>query len=245
MQRAPCLAGLALALLCAPPVTGGAQCVGDCKGNGTVDIGDLITGVNIALGSLSVSACQAFENAQGTVDIAQIIQGVNNALNGCPGAPTATIVSPPSTVTPPVTRTASPSATPTRTRVPTNTRAATATPTVAISVCGGPVSSLPVVCNLTVIPNPVSRSGTIAFQFGVSDLDGDINLVCIQLTYPPLEPQTTCTQIVPSNRLINAIETSTPVAASVLQFGTYQAAVQAFDAAGRQSNVITATFQVQ
>lgn len=35
------------------------------------------------------------------------------------------------------------------------------------------------------------------------------------------------------------------VAASVLQFGTYQAAVQAFDAAGHQSNVITATFQVQ
>jgi len=59
-------------------------CVGDCRGAGTVGIGDLITGVNIVLGSVAVSACPAFENAQGKVDIAQIIQGVNNALNGCP-----------------------------------------------------------------------------------------------------------------------------------------------------------------
>ena len=140
---------------------------------------------------------------------------------------------------------ATPSATPTPTRVPTNTQAATATATVPISVCGGLVSSLPVVCNLTVIPNPVSRSGTIAFRFGISDLDGDINRVCLQLTYPPLEPQTTCTQIVPGNRLINAIQTTTPVAASVLQFGTYEAAVQASDAAGHLSNIITAAFQVQ
>jgi hypothetical protein len=48
-----------------------------------VSISDLITGVNIALGSLPVSACPAFANAQGKVDIAQIIKGVNNALNGC------------------------------------------------------------------------------------------------------------------------------------------------------------------
>jgi hypothetical protein len=48
-----------------------------------VNISDLITGVNIALGNLPVSACPAFENAQGMVDIAQLIKGVNNALNGC------------------------------------------------------------------------------------------------------------------------------------------------------------------
>jgi hypothetical protein len=48
-----------------------------------VKISDLITGVNIALGSLPVSACPAFENAEGTVDIAQLVQGVSNALNGC------------------------------------------------------------------------------------------------------------------------------------------------------------------
>jgi hypothetical protein len=52
-----------------------------------VTISDLITGVNIALGSLPVSTCPAFVNGQGTVDIAQLIKGVNNALNGCGGVP--------------------------------------------------------------------------------------------------------------------------------------------------------------
>jgi hypothetical protein len=60
-------------------------CVGDCGGAGIVNISDLITGVNIALGILPAIACPAFENAQGKVDIAQIIKGVNNALNGCGG----------------------------------------------------------------------------------------------------------------------------------------------------------------
>ena len=60
-----------------------ARCVGDCRGVGLVEIADLVTGVNIALGFLPVSACPAFENAQGMVDIAQLITGVNNVLNGC------------------------------------------------------------------------------------------------------------------------------------------------------------------
>jgi hypothetical protein len=50
-----------------------------------VNISDLVTGVDIVLGSLPVSACPAFETAQGTVDIAQLITAVNNALNGCGG----------------------------------------------------------------------------------------------------------------------------------------------------------------
>jgi hypothetical protein len=58
-------------------------CTGDCDDNGMVAINELILGVNIALGSLPVSACPAFENAQGMVDIAQLIKGVNNALGGC------------------------------------------------------------------------------------------------------------------------------------------------------------------
>jgi hypothetical protein len=63
--------------------------------------------------------------------------------------------------------------------------------------------------------------------------------------YPPLEPETSCTRLVPVNQVINAIETTTPVSASPLLFGTYNAAVQAFDTAGNRSNIITATFQVQ
>lgn len=82
---------LGIALASAPAQ---AQCVGDCGGNGDVSISDLITGVNISLGSQPVSACPAFANSQGEVTIAQLITGVNNSLNGCP------IVSPTPTVTP-------------------------------------------------------------------------------------------------------------------------------------------------
>lgn len=58
-------------------------CVGDCDGNGSVTISELISGVGIALGTLPVSACPAFENGAGMVDIAQLVKGVANALDGC------------------------------------------------------------------------------------------------------------------------------------------------------------------
>jgi len=67
-------------------ITGGAApCVGDCDGNGTVAINELIRGVNIALGNANVSTCSAMDaNGNGIVAINELIQGVNNALNGCP-----------------------------------------------------------------------------------------------------------------------------------------------------------------
>ena len=67
-----------------PPVP---ACVGDCNGDGTVAINELITGVNIALGSLPVSACEAIDaNGNGEVAINELIAAVNNALSGCPAA---------------------------------------------------------------------------------------------------------------------------------------------------------------
>ncbi|MGH7787391.1 MAG: hypothetical protein ACRERC_11025 [Candidatus Binatia bacterium] len=60
-------------------------CVGDCNGNRAVSIGELISGVNIALGNADVSTCTAFDpNGNGVVSINELIAGVNNALNGCP-----------------------------------------------------------------------------------------------------------------------------------------------------------------
>jgi CSLREA domain-containing protein len=60
-----------------------ALCTGDCDGNGVVTIDELIRGVSIALDSLPLSACPAFQNTQGQVDIAQLVKGVGNALDGC------------------------------------------------------------------------------------------------------------------------------------------------------------------
>src|SRR5262249_25447861 len=68
-----------------------AACVGDCDGSGMVTISELVTGVNIALGSAPVSACPSFDcQHNGTVPINCLIQGGNNALEGCPATPVVT-----------------------------------------------------------------------------------------------------------------------------------------------------------
>lgn len=53
-------------------------------------IGELITGVRIALGSASVDTCPAADaNGDGQVTVDENIRAVNHALNGCPGSRTA------------------------------------------------------------------------------------------------------------------------------------------------------------
>jgi cysteine-rich repeat protein len=85
---------LVLAMAFASPAR--AQgCAGDCNGNDQVSINELITCVNIALGSAQLAACAACDvNGNGTVAINELIAAVNAALNGCnftPGpSPTAT-----------------------------------------------------------------------------------------------------------------------------------------------------------
>ena len=58
-------------------------CIGDCEGTHTVAINDLITLVNVALGSIQPSACPNGVPTGTPVNIALLIQAVNNALNGC------------------------------------------------------------------------------------------------------------------------------------------------------------------
>ena len=69
-----------------PPVSPGpAGCPGDCDGNGMVTVNELVTSVNIALGSLPLSACPVLDvNGDGTVEIDELVAAVNDALNGCP-----------------------------------------------------------------------------------------------------------------------------------------------------------------
>ena len=77
------LGALCLQLLVAAPAS--AVCVGDCNGDGMVAINELITGVNIALGSSAVTACPSFDtNSDGAVAINELIAAVNAALGGCP-----------------------------------------------------------------------------------------------------------------------------------------------------------------
>jgi YVTN family beta-propeller protein len=67
---------------CPPQAIG---CTGDCDGGGTVTINELITGVNIVLGSRVLEVCPAFDSDNDDqVNIAELIQAVNNVLGGCP-----------------------------------------------------------------------------------------------------------------------------------------------------------------
>jgi hypothetical protein len=59
-------------------------CAGDCNGNGSADINELVTAVNIALGNAPVATCAAADqNGDGTVAINELIGAVNVALSGC------------------------------------------------------------------------------------------------------------------------------------------------------------------
>jgi len=60
-------------------------CVGDCKGDDSVTVDELLKGVSIALGTLPLSQCSPFDlNGDGAVTVDEILIAVNNALEGCP-----------------------------------------------------------------------------------------------------------------------------------------------------------------
>jgi len=65
------------------PVSTPAECVGDCDGNGTVSIDELVKGVNIALDNAELNTCPQFDaDGSGTVTIDEVVKAVNAALSG-------------------------------------------------------------------------------------------------------------------------------------------------------------------
>jgi hypothetical protein len=66
-----------------------AQCVGDCNGDGRVDVSELIRGLAITLGQQAIASCPAFDaSADGEVSIADLVAAVGRALTGCAELPT-------------------------------------------------------------------------------------------------------------------------------------------------------------
>jgi hypothetical protein len=60
-------------------------CTGDCDQSGDVTVAELVRGVSIALGTLALDQCPAFdENKNGKVEINELILAVTHALAGCP-----------------------------------------------------------------------------------------------------------------------------------------------------------------
>ncbi|MBI3785930.1 MAG: hypothetical protein HY270_21260 [Deltaproteobacteria bacterium] len=115
-----------------------AACVGDCGGDGEVTVEEILTGVNIALGTLPLTSCSNFDaNGDGEVTVDELIRAVNAALVGCPVEPTATPTVT-STAVPTASLAATPSSSPTYTSSPTSTSTTTATLATPSATATGP-----------------------------------------------------------------------------------------------------------
>lgn len=65
-------------------VPGGCGCVGDCDGDGTVTISEILTMARIALGGAPVSACERGDaNGDRRINVNEVLTAVNHALDGC------------------------------------------------------------------------------------------------------------------------------------------------------------------
>lgn len=75
--------------------------MGDCDNSGTVAVNDVITMVNIALGTTDASECPAGDaNHDGHIAVNDIIAAVNSVVEGCPTATPTPTPTPNATVTP-------------------------------------------------------------------------------------------------------------------------------------------------
>lgn len=122
---------LAAVLLAAAP--GGAQCCGDCDGNGAVAVNDLVGAVRNALDGCDGAICCGDCDGDGEVAINELVGSVRRAFDGCDPTP-----SPTPSDTPTITATPTPSSTPTSTSTATTTR----TPVRAVDNGDGSVTDL-------------------------------------------------------------------------------------------------------
>jgi hypothetical protein len=68
------------------PTPANTQCVGDCNGDGTVGVDELVLMVSVAVGRTAGAACFAGHAAGETaVHVTDILAAVDRALHGCPG----------------------------------------------------------------------------------------------------------------------------------------------------------------
>lgn len=73
------------------------HCVGDCNGDGSVRIDELILGVQVDLGSAPVDACPAIDCNEGLppIIVACMVIAVDNALEGCASDQCGELLCPP------------------------------------------------------------------------------------------------------------------------------------------------------
>jgi hypothetical protein len=81
---APISAAALLLTLLAAPAQAQQTCIGDCNRDATVQVGELIQGVRIALGELPVGGCAQVDfDGDGRVAIDELVQAVVSAMGEC------------------------------------------------------------------------------------------------------------------------------------------------------------------
>lgn len=74
-----------LLLLTSLPGSARGVCAGDCNGDGTVTVAEVIGGMRLLIHPVQEFQCEALDpNGNGSVTIGELIQAVNNVLYGCP-----------------------------------------------------------------------------------------------------------------------------------------------------------------
>jgi len=177
-------------------------CPGDCNGDGSVAIDELIRAVAIALGQTPVSACSGLDtNADGAIEVAEIVSAVGGALNGCSGA--------------------------------------------LESVCGGPITSAPKLCDLMLSPRVVSASGTLTITLSLSDREGDFAQICAAIAPQSAQPpELSCNPLSAQGATVNQVLQLAPIQLNGAASGAYVLYLQLVDATGQRSAVVSATFSV-
>lgn len=113
----------------------------------------------------------------------------------------------------------------------------------AESVCGGPITSAPKLCALRIEPSRVQSGGTITVSFGLSDLEGDVDTICLAIGLVGGTPMGQCDMIDPVGQVIN-LNVELPGIHVNAAPGDYAIALQVRDHAGAQSDIVGATFTV-
>jgi hypothetical protein len=248
----PLLAGeFTLAPLPATPTPTPVRCVSDCDGNSLIAINEVIRSVAISLEQQPLATCtRADGNGNGRVSVDELVQGVLNNLHGCGvRPPTATrtataTVTPVFTATSTTTATATVTATATATQSLTVTRTATGTTTPAtLSVCGGTITSVPKLCNVEVVPNPVPLFGVYRVRYCLSDNEGDLRQACIGIRTGPQPPIPTCEPLTTGGGRINGCFESTQ-RPSTEPVGSYGFIIFFDDFSGNRSNTVEAPFTI-
>lgn len=78
------LVGIGFVCISAPEI---APCIGDCNNDGMVDVGELVTSTNVALGLQDPGVCPLLDPSGDGVAIDDVVGAVGSAIEGCPGNP--------------------------------------------------------------------------------------------------------------------------------------------------------------